>query len=168
MTSLRVENNQQLEILRIPNMRSTLTIKDNQYLKSANFPELQMVGPSFVISNNPSLKKINGFPKLEQIDGSVDVTGTFSEFELSKLNEIKGGINVQTKSKRFKCEEIYKLKNEDIIKGDTIICLSGISDPKSIVLQPKSGIVIEKENKGTTNTSAAGTETLLNSDVVGL
>ncbi|CAG8698628.1 4474_t:CDS:2, partial [Cetraspora pellucida] len=237
MTSLRIENNQQLEILQVPNMRNidtiyltgngkldftapylenvndltvknvrslnlpalstisnnlvisenkfpsftlqnlhsvtgTLTIDSNWYLKSANFPVLQTVGPSLVISNNPSLEKINGFPKLEQIGGSVDVTGSFLDFQVPKLNEIQGGINVQTKSNRFNCEGIDKLNNEGIVKGDTVICLSGIRNPKSVVAQPKSGVpeniekgkIIEGENKGTTNTSSAVTKTLLDSD----
>ncbi|CAG8605816.1 15281_t:CDS:2, partial [Dentiscutata heterogama] len=160
--------------LSLQNLRSitgAMTIDRNQYLNSTNFPELQTIGSSLVISNNPSLEKINGFPKLERIGGSADITGSFSELEASKLNEIKGGINVQTKSERFRCEAVVKLKNEGVVKGDTTVCLSGIKEPKGVLAQPQTGFpVINKTvggetNKGTTtNTSSTKNKTLLHSD----
>ncbi|CAG8516423.1 1082_t:CDS:10, partial [Scutellospora calospora] len=152
----------------------TITIDSNQFLKSTNFPELQTVGSALVISNNPSLEIISGFPKLGQIGGSVDVTGSFSEFDVSKLDDIKGGINVQTTSERFKCDTIDKLKNDGVVKGDTVVCLAGTKEPKSVVAQPKTGVPENKDtiksfgggdNKGSTNSSVNETKTLLNSGV---
>ncbi|CAG8635054.1 8999_t:CDS:2 [Dentiscutata erythropus] len=158
----------------LQNLRSVtggMTIDSNQNLKSTNFQELQTIGSSLVISNNPSLEKVNGFPKLERIGGSADITGSFSELEVSKLNEIKGGINVQTKSERFRCEEVDKFKNEGVVKGDTTVCLSGIKEPKSVLAQPQTGIPVNNKtvggetNKGkATNTSSTGNKTLLHSD----
>ncbi|CAG8484956.1 5417_t:CDS:2, partial [Acaulospora colombiana] len=73
----------------IPNLGSvsgTLTIRSSP-LKSICLPELQSVGGSVVISNNPNLQTITGFPKLKQVNGFIDITGSFRELDLSGLQE---------------------------------------------------------------------------------
>ncbi|CAG8694436.1 12302_t:CDS:2 [Gigaspora margarita] len=118
-----------------------------------SLPSLLTISKNLVASENSissftlqSLRSVT-----EQTCGSANITGSFSDLEIPKLNEIKGGINVQTKSERFNFEVVGKLKNE----GDTTVCLSGNKETKSVVTQ------------GTmTNTSATANQTLHNNDGV--
>lgn len=81
------------------------------------------------MSNNTQLSKID-VPRLQQVDGTVDITGNFDKVELPNLMDIRGGLNVQTSSDQFSCDDVNKLK-DGVTKGHEFKCKSNVSNPKS-------------------------------------
>lgn len=66
----------------------TLTVAGNNKLEKLSVPELQRLGGALLIANNTRLDAVEAFPKLEQVDGSVDLTGTFRLVDLPKLQNV--------------------------------------------------------------------------------
>ncbi|KAJ8059901.1 hypothetical protein OCU04_011525 [Sclerotinia nivalis] len=67
----------------------------NPSLANITIPMLETVGGAFQIANNSALSAIN-FPELTQVGGAIDFSGNFSTPELPKLNDVKGGFNMQS------------------------------------------------------------------------
>ncbi|CDH55375.1 cell wall protein ecm33 precursor [Lichtheimia corymbifera JMRC:FSU:9682] len=119
--------------LNLPNMTDvsgTLTVAGNNKLEKLSVPELQRLGGALLIANNTRLDAVEAFPKLEQVDGSVDLTGSFRLVDLPKLQNVKGGLNVQTTNDQFSCDSVNHLKG-DVIKGHEFVCKSDVDNPES-------------------------------------
>ncbi|CAJ0752263.1 5362_t:CDS:2 [Entrophospora sp. SA101] len=117
--ALSNNNFSKLSIPKLDSISGTFAIKSNPELKKLDFPELKNMGGALIISENPKLLTIDGFPKLKRINGVMDVTGSFSEFLMPELKEIRGGVNVETSDKRFDCDKkkINSLKDYGIAKA---------------------------------------------------
>ncbi|KAG9306064.1 hypothetical protein G9A89_020259 [Geosiphon pyriformis] len=127
-------NENKMDMLSIPKLEDigkTLIIAKNENLKSTFFPNLSHVG-GLLLQNNPKLTEIEGFKSLNKVDKSVDITGNFSKLTLSKVQDINGGLNVQSSSSEFSCNEINELKEKNIVKGKDFVCKSGVKDPKPL------------------------------------
>ncbi|KAI9027261.1 hypothetical protein CLU79DRAFT_741084 [Phycomyces nitens] len=119
-----------LSLPKITGIEGTLTITDNSQLSTLSMPELTHLGGALSLGNNNHLTSVDAFPKLEEVDGTLDITGTFDEVMLPGLMDVRGGLNVQTSSSHFSCDGISKLKSE-VIKGNAYVCKSAVSKPKS-------------------------------------
>jgi hypothetical protein len=67
----------------------------NPYLANITIDMLETVGGAFQIANNSALGAIE-FPELTQVGGAIDFSGNFTTPELPKLNDVKGGFNMQS------------------------------------------------------------------------
>lgn len=67
----------------------TLTVAGNNKLEKLSVPELQSLGGALLVANNTRLDTVEAFPKLEQVDGSVDLTGSFRHIDLPKLQNVR-------------------------------------------------------------------------------
>lgn len=77
----------------------SLSIYNNSYLSTLNFPNLVIVDISFfLISENPLLLSVSGFPNVKNIGGSISWTGTFSEISLPNINDVKGTVKIISSS----------------------------------------------------------------------
>ncbi|KAI8384879.1 uncharacterized protein BYT42DRAFT_563932 [Radiomyces spectabilis] len=130
---------------KLQSIDGTLTISNNKRLSKLSFPELTRLGGTLSITDNPELNTIDAFAKLQEVIGTLDVTGDFAELRLPDLNDVRGGLNVQTSSNKFSCQDMEKLRN-GVIKGNSYTC-------KAAVINPKSGI--SRGNGGGLGTSAA-------------
>ncbi|KAI8368314.1 uncharacterized protein BYT42DRAFT_504070 [Radiomyces spectabilis] len=108
----------------------TLVVSNNKQLNNLSLPNLRHLGGALSVGNNAQLTTVNAFPALEGIDGTLDITGAFDEVELPMLNDVRGGLNVQTSSNHFSCESMDQLKN-GVIKGNSFVCKAAVSQPKS-------------------------------------
>lgn len=66
----------------LPNLTKTgqaLVFSDGMGLKNITAPLLKSVGAALNVNNNPDLKEITGFPKLEVIVGALDFSGDFDK-----------------------------------------------------------------------------------------
>lgn len=107
----------------------TLTVSNNKQLSNLSIPQLQMLGGALSLANNTELSHVQ-VPKLQQVDGTVDITGNFEKVELPSLVDVRGGLNIQTSSNSFSCDDVNKLKG-GVTKGHEFTCKSNVSNPKS-------------------------------------
>ncbi|KAI7850946.1 hypothetical protein BDC45DRAFT_446065 [Circinella umbellata] len=120
-----------LKLSKMTEVQGTLTLADNKNLEKLSVPELKHVGGALSVGNNTRLSHVDAFPKLEQVDGTVDLTGSFDEVKLPRLQDVRGGLNVQTTSDKFSCDDVGNLKQEGVIKGDSFTCKARVANPKS-------------------------------------
>ncbi|KAK3377738.1 hypothetical protein B0H63DRAFT_224015 [Podospora didyma] len=79
-----------------PNLTSSGVVSfiGNPSLTNLSFPLLQTVSRDLSIANNTALKKITGFPELEQVSGAVLLRGTFDEADFPAIQDVKGAFDV--------------------------------------------------------------------------
>ncbi|KAI8142767.1 hypothetical protein BJV82DRAFT_713880 [Fennellomyces sp. T-0311] len=120
---------QELKLKEASEIAGTLTITNNDRLTKLTLPKLHRLGGALSLGQNKELAVIEAFPELEEVDGTLDITGTFDEVKLPKLSDVRGGLNVQTSSSKFSCNDMSKLKN-GVIKGNSFLCKSAVAKPK--------------------------------------
>lgn len=78
----------ELSLPEISDVAGTLTITSNSQLSKLGLPKLQRLGGALSVGNNNNLGTIDSFPKLEEVDGTLDITGNFDEVQLPKLADV--------------------------------------------------------------------------------
>ncbi|KAK4509537.1 uncharacterized protein ATC70_007889 [Mucor velutinosus] len=119
-----------LEMPAATDISGTLTLTDNINLSNLSMPQLAHLGGALSVGGNTKLTNVNAFPNLQQVDGTLDITGGFDEVQFPALSDVRGGLNVQTSSNFFSCDSMNKLKN-GVIKGNSFICKAAVAKPKS-------------------------------------
>lgn len=125
----------------------TVTIANNNKLTETSFKSLAVVNGALSIGNNTQLTSIDGFPVLSEIHGMADLAGGFAEYKLPALQDVRGGMRLQTTSNKVGCSDLErKLKGENIVKGDTWSCSASMQESNMVPTVgqsppiPKSGI----------------------------
>lgn len=108
----------------------TLTLTDNMNLSNLSMSKLAHLGGALSVVGNTKLSSVNAFPSLQQVDGTLDLSGNFDEVQFPVLADVRGGLNVQTSSNVFSCDEMNRLKT-GVIKGNSFVCKSAVAKPKS-------------------------------------
>ncbi|OBZ89076.1 Meiotic expression up-regulated protein 10 [Choanephora cucurbitarum] len=116
----------------------TLTLTDNLALNNLSMARLGHLGGALSVTNNNKLSSVNAFSSLQQVDGTLDITGGFDEVDFPVLSDVRGGLNIQTSSSSFSCDNVNKLKN-GIIKGNSFICKASVARPQSNMHGGKGG-----------------------------
>ncbi|KAI8994746.1 hypothetical protein BDB01DRAFT_736596 [Pilobolus umbonatus] len=107
----------------------TMTIANNNRLTETSFKGLQRIIGALAVGNNTQLTTIDGFPKLAEIHGVVDLAGSFDEYKLPSLQDVRGGMRLQTTSSKFGCSESEKkLKGDNVVKGNTWSCSASMQE----------------------------------------
>lgn len=130
----------------------TLTLTDNLNLSNLSMPQLAHLGGALSVSGNTKLATVNAFPNLQQVDGTLDITGGFDEVQFPALADVRGGLNIQTSSNFFSCDGMNKLKS-GVIKGNSFVC-------KAAVAKPKSSIGGKNDGSGSPGSSESSASTL--------
>jgi hypothetical protein len=99
-------------------------------LTNLSFPKLTEVGGTFLIANNSQLKTIGGFNAVQTIGGSIDWTGSFDNASLSSIQDVRGGVNVQSSSSIFTCP-FPEIQNNGVVKGKGFVCTGKVTNPSS-------------------------------------
>ncbi|CEP19907.1 hypothetical protein [Parasitella parasitica] len=111
----------------------TMTIANNNKLTETSFKNLTRIDGALSIGNNTQLASIDGFPKLAEIHGTVDLAGGFNVYNLPVLQDVRGGMRLQTTSSQLGCSEIErKLKGENIVKGNTWSCTASMQESNMV------------------------------------
>ncbi|ORX51977.1 hypothetical protein DM01DRAFT_257374 [Hesseltinella vesiculosa] len=111
--------------LALPNVTvigGALTVANNTKIQHLAVPQLSRIDGALTVSNNRMLTAVDAFPKLEQVQGSVNLAGAFDDIFLPKLGDVKGGFNAKSSSEKFSCNNINSLKQQEIIKGHSFSC----------------------------------------------
>ncbi|KAI8374090.1 hypothetical protein EDC96DRAFT_582962 [Choanephora cucurbitarum] len=116
----------------------TLTLTDNLALNNLSMVRLGHLGGALSVTNNNKLSSVNAFSSLQQVDGTLDITGGFDEVDFPVLSDVRGGLNIQTSSSSFSCDNVNKLKN-GIIKGNSFVCKASVARPQSNMHGGKGG-----------------------------
>ncbi|KAG0194829.1 hypothetical protein DFQ28_005042 [Apophysomyces sp. BC1034] len=107
----------------------TLTIANNDKLSETSFKNLAKIGGALSVGNNTQLRTIDGFPKLGEVDGTIDLAGSFESYKLPLLQDVRGGMRLQTSSSQFPCSEIEKrMKGDNVVKGTVWSCASSLQE----------------------------------------
>ena len=139
-----------LELPAVTDITGTLTLTDNHNLSNLTLTKLSHLGGALSLNNNNKLATINGFPNLQQVDGTLDVTGAFDDVQLPSLIDVRGGLNVQTSSNFFTCDGMNKLKS-GVIKGNSFTCKAAVAKPKSSISGKSGG----SDKSGSSESSAS-------------
>lgn len=131
-----------------PNLTETgdLVFNDNSKLSNLSLPVLETVNGGFRITLNDKLSSLS-FPALETVTGAIDFSGSFDEVDIPKLENVKGGFNVQSTGD-FDCDGFDKKHKNKVIRG-SYTCSAKKSNPKT--KNGKSGT--------SSSTAASGTST---------
>ncbi|KAF8242234.1 hypothetical protein K440DRAFT_639368 [Wilcoxina mikolae CBS 423.85] len=78
------------------------------------------VGGTFQLANNTKLAKVDGFNSLAKVGGAIDFSGVFTEVDLPKLDDVRGGFNLQS-TEDVNCASFNSLKG-NVVKGDDFVC----------------------------------------------
>lgn len=129
--SLGLYNNG-FETFSAPNLTTigqALALVANEKMSNLTFPMLSKINGNLQITNNTKLDKIDGFPVLERIGASFDMSGNMSTIETAKLNYVKGAFNLQSTSNVSEACDYYQgLKDKKII-GGKFFCRGKVEDP---------------------------------------
>lgn len=99
-------------------------------LTNISFPKLTEIGGTFLIANNSQLQTIGGFGAVQTVGGSIDWTGTFDNASLPSIQDVRGGVNVQSSSSVFTCP-FPDIQNNGVVKGKGFVCTGKVSNPSS-------------------------------------
>ncbi|KAI9351698.1 hypothetical protein BD770DRAFT_393912 [Pilaira anomala] len=135
----------------------TVTIANNNKLTETSFKSLSVVNGALSIGNNTQLVSIDGFPVLSEIHGTADLAGSFDEYKLPSLQDVRGGMRLQTTSNKVGCSDLErKLKGENIVKGDTWSCSASMQESNMVPTVGQSPTI---PNSGTSGGSNSGGST---------
>lgn len=122
-----------LNLDKLEKIGGTLAIANNNKLAETSFKSLSMITGALSIGNNSMLNSIEGFPMLSEIHGTVDLAGGFNEYKLPALQDVRGGMRLQTTSDKFGCSDLEKkLKGENIVKGNTWSCSASMQESNMV------------------------------------
>ncbi|KAI5813446.1 hypothetical protein BZA77DRAFT_119970 [Pyronema omphalodes] len=82
---------------------------------------LETVGGTFQLANNTKLTNVDGFGALRVVGGAIDLSGTFKDVNLPKLDDVRGGFNLQS-TDDVNCGNFTSLKSAGVVKGDDFTC----------------------------------------------
>jgi hypothetical protein len=145
--------NNTFEELFLPNLTKvgeSIAWVSNTKLTNISAPNLEDVGGTFQVANNTKLIEVDGFPKLKNVGGAVDMAGTFKNASLPSLEDVSGGFNFQT-TDTFDCADFETLKDDQVIKGDDYTCAA-----EKDVAESKDGSTSTVGNGKGDKSSAAG------------
>ncbi|KAG5358038.1 Cell wall protein [Yarrowia sp. B02] len=120
----------------------------NSELTSLKVPELEEIGGGLQVANNTKLRKVDGFPKVKSVAGAIEMLGNFSEATLPKLNQVKGGVDVESNDSGFNCSSWNDAHSNGDIQGDSYQC-SAKESQTSVAISATSG-------SGSASSSATG------------
>lgn len=126
--SLVLMNNtiSKIDLSRLTQVDRSLIIDSNSELTSADFSNLDgTYNGNFVITNNPKLKKIDGFKKLHVALGAIIITGSYDELDLPKLRVVVDNATFITTSSMFSCSEIEELQKMNVFESEFLVCKTG-------------------------------------------
>ncbi|KAI9484027.1 MAG: hypothetical protein EXX96DRAFT_560555 [Benjaminiella poitrasii] len=117
----------------VESIGGTITIANNNKLGETSFKNLTHITGALSIGNNTQLNSIDGFPILSEVYGTIDLAGSFAKYDLPSLQDVRGGMRLQSTSSQLGCPEIErKLKGDNIVKGSKWSCMSDMKEANMI------------------------------------
>lgn len=166
--SIMSSNVGEIALAKLTAIGASLTIDRNDNLTEIDFPVLKSIGGALEIGDNSELEDFGGFPKLETVGGTVNLTGSFNNGSFPSLTRVAGGFIINSKGGELSCSSFDKLNSQGVIKGDQYSCAgadgtsssssskagnaNGTSAPSSKVSSSSSS----KSHNGASNSAPSG------------
>jgi hypothetical protein len=147
--SIMSSNVGEIDLAKLSAIGASLTINKNDNLTEIDFPVLKSIGGALEIGDNSELKDFGGFPKLETVGGTVNLTGSFNNGSFESLTRVAGGFIINSKGGELSCSSFDKLNSQGVIKGDEYSCAG--ADGTSSSSSSKAG-----NSNGTSAPSSSG------------
>jgi hypothetical protein len=146
-----------LEFKKLTSIGKSLTIDTNDDLDSIDFPKLTSVGGALEIGQNDDLENFGGFPELETVGGTVNMTGSFNNGSFPSLKRVAGGFIIDSKDGELTCSSFDKLNSGGIIRGNLFSCsgADGASSSSSSKSGSSNGVVSESGSASSTASESA-------------
>ncbi|KAF9179034.1 hypothetical protein BGZ51_004210 [Haplosporangium sp. Z 767] len=119
-------NLMQIDVPKLTSVGQTLSIVSNNLLSNISFGELTTIGGALLIANNTELTTVDGFSKLKNISGVLNIRGAFTNITLPSVSTVQGGMSVLSSSE-FDCSTLSKIKAS--AHGKTV-CQSKVKSAK--------------------------------------
>ncbi|KAF9903250.1 hypothetical protein EC991_004022 [Linnemannia zychae] len=119
-----------LKLITAPQLKTvgqTLSIVSNNLLFNISFSELTSIGGALLIANNTELTSVNGFAKLKDISGVLNMRGDFTNVSFPEVSSVQGGMSILSSSKDFDCSTLSKVKAS--ARGKTV-CQAQVKSAK--------------------------------------
>ena len=129
---------QSISCPKLKQIGGSLAIVSNSELTNVSFPKLETIGGGFQIANNTKLQSILGFPNLTTIGGAIEFVGNFDNATVPKLEIVEGGVNIESDSEEFNCSSWNEAQADAVIRGDSYEC-KGASVSTSIAITSTFG-----------------------------
>ncbi|KAI8386818.1 hypothetical protein BD560DRAFT_321307, partial [Blakeslea trispora] len=138
----------------------TVAIANNDKLTETSFKNLGQVTGALSIGNNTQLNAIDGFPKLSEVHGTIDLAGGFNTYSLPALQDVRGGMRLQTTSNQLTCSDIErKMKGENIVKGNAWSCTASMQESNMVPTVGQNPSSSPSSSSGSTSSGTSGGRT---------
>ncbi|KAG0263789.1 hypothetical protein DFQ27_001614 [Actinomortierella ambigua] len=107
--ALAETNLKSVKMAKLKSVGQTLSIASNNQLANVTFPELGTIGGALQVANNSILTQIDGFPKLTEIGGVLDIRGAITNATWPAIKSVQGGLTVMS-STHFDCTTLANVK----------------------------------------------------------
>ncbi|KAI9321689.1 hypothetical protein BX666DRAFT_1904710 [Dichotomocladium elegans] len=143
----------------VQDIGGTLSVANNDKLVDVSFKKLSLITGALSIGNNSQIQVIDGFPALSSVHGTVDLAGSFSRYDLPSLQDVRGGMRIQTSSGQFPCMEVEKkFKDTSVVKGSIWGCKSNMD---TSAMDPTIGQTDGSSSSGGLSTGGSGSSSSL-------
>ncbi|KXJ90800.1 GPI-anchored cell wall organization protein ecm33 [Microdochium bolleyi] len=147
----------------------TFSFISNPQLTNLTLPLLKSVGGGLVVANNTALSAINGFPTLETVGGAIGIRGSFKNFSLPALDDVRGGAEItSTEDIQANCDKFKSDKGSEV--QGKLSCEGKNADANSNTGSANGGGSGSSGNNSGNNAGAIGVNmaTLLSLGAVGV
>ncbi|OQD81609.1 hypothetical protein PENANT_c026G07652 [Penicillium antarcticum] len=103
-------------------LEGELTISNLASFDTLTMGALSRVSSGITITGNPKLKTL-GFPELEEVDGLLELTGSFTSVSLPSLDQAKGQTTIKGTSS-MSCGSLNGLQSQGVFQG-SYSCVAG-------------------------------------------
>ena len=95
-------------------------------LTTLSFPNLIQVGSDFIVTKNPVLRNMEGFPSLETVQGSIQISGMIYSLEFPNLDSVKGNVDIESSATNFTCP-VLNLQGSVEAHGGNFTCVGNVT-----------------------------------------
>lgn len=130
-----------IEFKQLKSVGDSLSINKNSELEELDFPKLETIGGALSINSNDNLNSLDGFPKLNTVSGTVNMSGTFDNGTFDSLKKVSGAFYVESDGDLDCKSEFKKVK---------------VSGKESMKCSTKSSSSSKKSSSSSKSSSTAG------------
>ena len=157
-----------LDFKELTSIGNSLTVDTNDALDSIDFPKLTSVGGALEIGQNDDLEDFGGFPELETIGGTVNLTGSFNNGSFPSLKRVAGGFIIDSKDGELTCSSFDKLNSNGVVRGNQYACsgADGASSSSSSKSGSSNGVVSESGSSSAASSTSSESSSKQNDGAV--
>lgn len=130
--SISFNNNEfnEIDLSALEKIGGTLSLFKNFQLSKLKLDNLEEINGGLMIINNTRVSAIDFLPKLQKIDGGLELLGKFATIKFPSLKLIRGSVSIKNGNSNFDCNELINTHLNQVIRGGKIECLTDFANSK--------------------------------------